>query len=117
LRRPGRRRRDLPDRASGGPELDLLRDGEPQYRFDLTPRDLPDYEATCRYHQTSPESHFTRNTVCSLATPTGRVTIRGRTMIVTSDGHRDEHTFDAPSPPRCLPPALRDRLERLPPIS
>jgi N-hydroxyarylamine O-acetyltransferase len=75
--------------AAGDSELDLLRDGEPQYRFDLTPRELHDYDATCRYHQTSPESHFTRNTVCSLATPTGRVTIRGRSMIVTSDGHRD----------------------------
>jgi N-hydroxyarylamine O-acetyltransferase len=42
---------------SGGPELDLLREGEPQYRFDLTPRDLLDYDATCRYHQASPESH------------------------------------------------------------
>jgi N-hydroxyarylamine O-acetyltransferase len=78
---------------AGPAELDLLRDGQPQYRFDLTPRELPDYEPTCRYHQTSPESHFTHNTVCSLATPTGRVTIRGRTMIVTNDRHREEHTL------------------------
>jgi N-hydroxyarylamine O-acetyltransferase len=102
---------------SGEPELDLLREGEPQYRFDLTPRDLRDYDATCRYHQTSPESHFTRNTVCSLATPTGRVTIRGRTMIVTRGGHREEHTLTD----RELLDAYRRQfgieLERLPPIS
>jgi N-hydroxyarylamine O-acetyltransferase len=102
---------------SGEPELDLLRDGEPQYRFDLTPRDLTDYEATCRYHQTSPESHFTHNTVCSLAAPTGRVTIRGRRMIVTSNGHREEHTLTD----RELLDVYRRRfgieLERLPPIS
>ena len=46
--------------------MDLLREGEPQYRFDLTPHDLPDYEATCRYHQTSPESHFTRHAFSSI---------------------------------------------------
>jgi N-hydroxyarylamine O-acetyltransferase len=90
---------------SAEPGLDLLRDREPQYRFDLTPRDLPDYDATCRYHQTSPESHFTRNTVCSIATPTGRVTIRGRTMIVTRGGHREEHTL--------MDRELRDAYRRL----
>jgi N-hydroxyarylamine O-acetyltransferase len=103
--------------APGRKELDLLRDGKPQYRFDLIRRELPDYEPTCRYHQTSPESHFTHNTVCSLATPTGRVTIRGRTMIVTSDGRREECTLTD----RELLDAYRREfgieLARLPPIS
>jgi N-hydroxyarylamine O-acetyltransferase len=74
--------------ATGDGELDLLRDGEPQYRVDLTPRELADYEPMCRYHQTSPESHFTQGTVCSRATADGRVTIRGRTLIVTRHGQR-----------------------------
>lgn len=80
--------------AANDTELDLLRDDQPQYRFDLIRRDLADYDETCRYHQTSPESHFTHNTVCSLATPTGRVTIRSRTLIVTDDGQREERTLD-----------------------
>jgi N-hydroxyarylamine O-acetyltransferase len=103
--------------ATGEAELDLLRDGAPLYRFDLTPRRLPDFAATCRYHQTSPRSHFTRSTVCSLATPEGRVTVRGRTLIVTSDGRRDERTLTD----RELLEAYRRRfgieLERLPPTS
>ncbi len=31
----------------------------PQYRFTLEPRRLSDYQAGCRYHQTSPQSSFT----------------------------------------------------------
>jgi N-hydroxyarylamine O-acetyltransferase len=103
--------------AADQAELDLLRDAKPQYRFDLQPRDLPDYEATCRYHQTSPESHFTHNTVCSLATPTGRVTIRGRTMIVTSDGSREEHTLTDHELFDAYAQHFGIDLPRLPPIS
>ena len=79
--------------AATDQDLDLLRDDAPQYRFDLTPRELAEYRATCRYHQTSPESHFTRNTVCSIATEAGRVTIRGTTLIVTDGASRSERTL------------------------
>lgn len=103
--------------TTGEAELDVLRDGEPQYRFDLAPRVLPDYDAMCRYHQTSPESHFTRNTVCSLATPAGRVTIRGRTMIVTRDGNREEHTLTDRELLDTYRRQFEIELERLPPIS
>jgi N-hydroxyarylamine O-acetyltransferase len=37
----------------------------------------------CRHHQTSPDSHFTRNRVCSLATPLGRKTLSGMKLIET----------------------------------
>lgn len=79
--------------AVGDGQLDLLRDGTPQYRFDLVPHDLAEYAGTCRYHQTSPESHFTRTSVCSLATQSGRVTLRGNTLIVTTSGRRHERTL------------------------
>lgn len=75
-------------------QVDLLRDGEPQYRFALTACALGDYEATCRYHQTSPESHFTQRTVCSIATPDGRVTISGSTLITTVTGERTERDMN-----------------------
>jgi N-hydroxyarylamine O-acetyltransferase len=78
---------------AGDGQLDLLRDGEPRYRFDLTAREFADYEATCLHHQTSPESRFTRNTVCSLPTAEGRVTIRGSTLIVTRGQDRSERTL------------------------
>lgn len=74
----------------GAGEIELLRDGEPRYRLDLEPRELAEYADACAYHQTSAESPFTRNTVCSLPTPTGRVTIRNNTLIVTHDGERAE---------------------------
>jgi N-hydroxyarylamine O-acetyltransferase len=80
---------------AGDGELELLRDDVPRYRFDLEPRELADYAEACAYHQTSPESPFMRNTVCSLPTPTGRVTIRNSTLIVTHAGEREETTLTA----------------------
>jgi N-hydroxyarylamine O-acetyltransferase len=62
----------------------------PQYRFDLTPHPLGAYEAMCLYHQTSPESHFTQNRVCSMATPAGRITISGTRLIRTTSSERVE---------------------------
>lgn len=66
---------------------------EPQYRFTLQPYEFADYEAMCRFHQTSPESHFTNNVICSLATATGRVTLSGMKLITTSGSNRDEQTL------------------------
>ncbi len=63
---------------------------EPQYVFTLEPRQLDDFHAMCHYHQTSPESHFTRKSVCSLATREGRITLSNGRLIVTSSGHRQE---------------------------
>ena len=61
-----------------------------QYVFTLTPRALPDFIGMCQYHQTSPKSSFTQNTVCSIATPEGRVTLSGNKLIVTKNGEREE---------------------------
>jgi len=46
-----------------------------QCRFTLHPHEYADYEEMCRYHQTSPQSHFTRRRICSRATADGRVTL------------------------------------------
>jgi N-hydroxyarylamine O-acetyltransferase len=82
------------DEVEGG-RLVLLRKEaaggwEPQYRFGLEPHRYADYEEMCRFHQTSPESHFTRGRVCSLLTPVGRVTLSGSRLIVTRGGERTE---------------------------
>lgn len=63
-----------------------------QYRFTLTPRTLADFTQRCLYHQMSPESHFTRNTLITILTPSGRVTLRGDRLITTADGERKERT-------------------------
>jgi N-hydroxyarylamine O-acetyltransferase len=61
-----------------------------QYAFTLTPRSLNDFADMCRYHQTSPESPFTRKSVCSMATPDGRITVADRRLILTRNGSREE---------------------------
>jgi N-hydroxyarylamine O-acetyltransferase len=58
--------------------------------FTLQPRRLSDFADMCRYHQTSPQSHFTRKRVCSLATPSGRVTLSDMSLISTKGGERQE---------------------------
>ena len=55
-----------------------------QYRFTLQPHVYADYAEMCRYHQTSPLSHFTRARICSLATEEGRITLSEMRFITTS---------------------------------
>src|ERR1700722_1853593 len=62
----------------------------PQYRFTLRPRALEDFAERCRFHQTSPESHFTLGRICTLATPEGRVSLSGLRLIVTTGTERSE---------------------------
>ena len=61
-----------------------------QYRFGLKPHTYADYAGMCRYHQTSPESHFTRGRLCSRLTPEGRLTISGTRLITTGRNERRE---------------------------
>ena len=63
---------------------------EPQYIFSLTPRERDEFNPMCRYHQTSPESHFTQKSVCSRLTGAGRVTLSNGRFIITTDGERQE---------------------------
>jgi len=64
-----------------------------QYDFSLRPRQLSEFAGMCHYHQTSPDSHFTRNRVCSLATPNGRITLSGMRLITTSNGRKEEQVL------------------------
>jgi|HubBroStandDraft_6_1064221.scaffolds.fasta_scaffold15692_4 N-hydroxyarylamine O-acetyltransferase len=66
-----------------------------QYAFTLTPRSLNDFADMCRYHQTSPESPFTRKSVCSMATPGGRITVSDRKLIFTRNGSREERLLES----------------------
>ena len=63
------------------------------YMFDLTGHTLAAYEAMCRFHQTSPESPFTRKRVCTRATPAGRITLSNLRLIVTEQGRRREQNL------------------------
>jgi N-hydroxyarylamine O-acetyltransferase len=76
-----------------GGDLDVVRDGEPQYRLETRPRELVDFVPTCWWHRTSPESHFTRSLTCSRLTDTGRITLSGRRLIRTAGDDRREETL------------------------
>jgi N-hydroxyarylamine O-acetyltransferase len=67
---------------------------KPQYRFGLEPHVFADYAEMCHFHQTSPQSHFTQNRICSLATPDGRLTLSGMKLITTRGGGREERELD-----------------------
>lgn len=64
------------------------------YEVDLTPRTIEDYAERCTYLQTSPESHFTQNLICSRPLPNGRVTLGGGAFILTTDGNRVERPLE-----------------------
>jgi N-hydroxyarylamine O-acetyltransferase len=68
---------------------------ERQYFFDLQPRKFPtDYESACSYHQTSPESSFTRGSIISEATPDGRVSLEDGRLILTKHGQRSSRSIN-----------------------
>ena len=55
------------------------------YRFKKHPRVLSDFKEASTYNQTSPESHFTQQTICSIATKNGRVTLSDD-FLTSTDG-------------------------------
>ena len=103
------------DAADG--DLDVLRDGQPQYRIEPRGRALADFIPTCWWQQTSPQSHFTQNTVCSRLTTDGRITLSGRTLITTRGGARTEQSLETDD---AILAAYREHfgiaLERLPAV-
>ncbi len=74
-------------------DVDVRKDGEPQYRVEPRPRELRDFAPTCWFQQTSPDSHFTRSLTCSRLTPEGRVTLSGDRLITTVAGERTEEVL------------------------
>ena len=66
-----------------------------EYIFKDKPRELSEFEEMCKFHQTSPESHFTRGKVCSLMTETGRKTLTDKKFIVTKGGEKTEHDVNS----------------------
>jgi N-hydroxyarylamine O-acetyltransferase len=73
-----------------GGRVTLLQDGSPQYVFALEPRRMEQFQDMCDRLQTTPDTHFTRAVICSLATADGRRSLAGMRLIVTEDGRRDE---------------------------
>lgn len=76
-------------------DLDVLRDGLPQFRLDPRPRALADFRGGAWYHRTSPDSGFTRSPVCSRFTTTGRITLKGHKLLTTVGAERHETRLDS----------------------
>jgi N-hydroxyarylamine O-acetyltransferase len=103
-------------------EWQLLREDEkgkvPLYAFRDIPRELSEYRDACTFHQSSPESHFMRNWICSRATPQGRITIANMRLIVTQGPEREERLLHGEEELRgCLRELLRVELKALPDLS
>ncbi|WP_210590074.1 arylamine N-acetyltransferase [Streptomyces sp. GESEQ-35] len=77
--------------SAAATDLDVERDGKPQYRLEMRPRVLGDFVAGAWWHSTSSASHFVRSLVCSRVTEDGgRITLSGRKFTVTAaDGARE----------------------------
>jgi N-hydroxyarylamine O-acetyltransferase len=76
--------------------LQMMEEGrawKQQYSFTQKPRSLGDFAEMCRYHQTSPESHFTQKRICTRATADGRVTLADNRLIITRNGNREERVL------------------------
>ena len=58
------------------------------------PYEYEDFAEMCRYHQSSPQSHFTQGRICSRATEEGRITLSEMRLITTSkNAERQERTL------------------------
>lgn len=61
-----------------------------EYLFSLEPQVISQYNNMCHFHQTSPKSSFPKKSICSLATPDGRISLSGKKLISTVNGKRKE---------------------------
>jgi N-hydroxyarylamine O-acetyltransferase len=66
-----------------------------QYQFTLTPRQLSDFGSRCHFQQTSPESHFTQQRICTLPTQSGRITLSDLKLIRTTGANREERLLES----------------------
>jgi N-hydroxyarylamine O-acetyltransferase len=66
-----------------------------EYIFKDLSREFHEFSEMCDFHQTSPESHFTQNIVCSRMTREGRKTLTGEKFIETKNGVRTITEIDS----------------------
>ena len=77
-------------------DLDVYRDGTPQYRIEQRPRELADFSIAHGFQRFSPASHFARSPFCTILTDTGMITLAGRRLITTTQaGVRSEEVLEA----------------------
>jgi len=70
-------------------------DWTPRYIFSLSTYDIDAFGEMCEWQQTSPESNFSKKSVCSTPTEMGRKTISNGRFIVTTEGARTEYSINS----------------------
>ncbi|MEK7724346.1 MAG: arylamine N-acetyltransferase [Acidobacteriota bacterium] len=76
----------------------IKKDGETwksEYIFEDLAHDLSKFTEMCNFHQTSPQSHFTRGKLCSIMTEKGRKTLTDKMFIETKNGERNEKVINS----------------------
>lgn len=63
---------------------------QPVYIFENRHRKFKEFDAMCQYHQTSPESHFTKSSLITRPTNNGRITLTDDTLKITESGQPTE---------------------------
>lgn len=66
-----------------------------EYIFKTIARNLSEFTEMCEFHQTSPESHFTRGKLCSILTANGRKTLTDSKFIETINGEKTEFAVES----------------------
>ncbi|MBS1688641.1 MAG: arylamine N-acetyltransferase [Bacteroidetes bacterium] len=66
-----------------------------EYIFTTRPRALSSFAAMHTYHQSSPDSHFVRNFICSVPTANGRISIVNNKLIKTENGKKEPHLISS----------------------
>jgi N-hydroxyarylamine O-acetyltransferase len=97
-RAPLRLPRDEAADISGDYRLAPVREGHlllssavrPLYEMTLEPQPLDAFAPMCRYHQTSPESIFSKGLICTRATATGRITLSRERLTIVDESRRTE---------------------------
>ena len=65
-------------------------DWMPRFIFSLKPRQRSEFADMCDYHQTSPDSIFTRQRLVTMATPDGRISLVDMQLITTNRAEKHE---------------------------
>ncbi|PKL83106.1 MAG: acetyltransferase [Ignavibacteriae bacterium HGW-Ignavibacteriae-3] len=73
-------------------EFDLMRkekdEWKLQYKFNVIPRNFSDFEGMCEFQQTFPDSIFRSRMICTIATPSGRITLSNSGLTITENGKK-----------------------------
>lgn len=70
-------------------------DWHPRFVFSTTPRQLEEFAPMCLFHQTSPDSLFMKQRLCTLPTPGGRMTLLGNQFSIMDNGNETTVTLES----------------------